>query len=333
MSEDTYKGESTGKKQARNLFWKTEVLLRAAHSAEISRKSLQLTKEVVAGLKRLSPGDLERFRRGLGARLEAKIAVTKASELPQNRLILASREGGDAAVLKAIGIPEENILAAEINREAAHEFAGRYPSVRLHRGNVSDVPAEWSFGSALLDFCSPLCFESIHECARILERLPGHGILGVGLLRGREHRSIRKEIAAGGNRFLRRAMRARAIPGLHPLDPARLVNYCGGGAWGRAAALSIALHTITGIRTGFRGMIRYHSRTAANAGVPMMIVILDRNEQGTDNIEIDCCCNGDAEVLKSAAIAEGAGEYNLEPRQVAAWRAHSTRGSYEREAT
>ncbi len=170
---DTYKGESSAKRLMR--FWVWDHILR--NEAAACR---------VAAEQSLSVTPLRKF------------------------IVLASREGGDVSVLRGLGIPEEQILAAEIEPAAADAFARRWPNVELHRGDVVDLIAKRAqeIDIILLDLCGKLGEKTITTIQRAFVKAPPICIFGVCVLRGMEDDvelplSIRR-----GNRADRRRMQA-----------------------------------------------------------------------------------------------------------------------------
>jgi len=117
-------------------------------------------------------------------------------------LVLASREGGDAAVLKAMGVSTSNIHAAEINQEAASAFAKQHPDVSLYIGDVNKLVKKRNLSNAFvcahLDFCgnmSEKLLDMSMSAARFAIR--DCGILSIGFSKGRESGDTFEAIKTG----------------------------------------------------------------------------------------------------------------------------------------
>jgi len=118
-------------------------------------------------------------------------------------LVLASREGGDVSVLKAMGVPPANIVAMELNAPAAHCFRQKHPDVRVYIGDVAELVNDKRFRSnvvcAHLDFCS-WCTDAVVERAVRVARfgMRHNGVLSVGIMKGREQGPVRDSLRAMG---------------------------------------------------------------------------------------------------------------------------------------
>jgi hypothetical protein len=114
-------------------------------------------------------------------------------------LILASREGGDIPVLLALGVKPKNIVAVEVNPDAALAVQDKYPKVKVECGDVVDVARFYKkkLVSAFLDFCSPVRPFLITKVTQtIIYGLSDGAIIGCAFLNGREKDpEVRKDIA------------------------------------------------------------------------------------------------------------------------------------------
>ncbi len=116
-------------------------------------------------------------------------------------LVLASREGGDVAVLKAMGVPAKNIVAMELNRHAAILFAEKHPDVRVHIGDVATLVNDRMFRGNLscahLDFCSWCTPEVVDAAVRVARfGMRDGGVLSIGVMKGREQGYTKRELSA-----------------------------------------------------------------------------------------------------------------------------------------
>jgi hypothetical protein len=120
--------------------------------------------------------------------------------LTGHHLVLASREGGDVGVLKAMGVRPELIIAAEINKKAADEFSSKHPDVKTFNADVNTAASapglRKSVVCAHLDFCSwytPRVRATAIRVARfaVAER----GVLSIGVMKGREQGALRDELS------------------------------------------------------------------------------------------------------------------------------------------
>lgn len=108
-------------------------------------------------------------------------------------LVLSSREGGDISVLLGFGVPPKNIIAVEMNVEAARQAQEKFPEVEIIQDDVFAVARRHHRGlsSAFFDFCSPisdaLLKKVIGTCAYGIK---DNGVLGCGFLAGRERGEI-----------------------------------------------------------------------------------------------------------------------------------------------
>jgi hypothetical protein len=109
--------------------------------------------------------------------------------LKGRHLVLASREGGDIAMLRGMDVPARNIIAVEINPTAAMEVQDKYPDVKIVCGDVEQIAKEYkrSLSSAFLDFCSPVSQPLLQKvCQVIRHSLMDGAVLGCAFLNGRE---------------------------------------------------------------------------------------------------------------------------------------------------
>lgn len=259
-------------------------------------------------------------------------------------LVLASREGGDAAALKALGVRADQILAVERSRSAADAFAAAHPDVPLLVCDVRDVLAErkGGFDVVYLDFCAPMNEETYGLYVLGMFAVRDGGLLAGTFLRGRDHE------------WAEAAKRAHEAHGLPVLADRRffLVQSAlwANGPRGRVAAVPRPeMHVL------------YQSRDAHSNGSPMLVHAaecrrlgpvslrsyqrsaekfylarareltskgcpppLDLRELGSTPLDAVVAADKLATRFGDAA----AGILNVSAGTLAAWRAHATRGTY-----
>lgn len=103
-------------------------------------------------------------------------------------LYLASFEGGDAAVLTAMGVPAKNQLAADFDGSALEKFREKYPDIPTFFGDVATAP-ENAFDCIFLDFCANISdrtLVTIQRSMRCLKRATG-SVFAIAVQRAREN--------------------------------------------------------------------------------------------------------------------------------------------------
>jgi len=104
-------------------------------------------------------------------------------------LVLSSREGGDISVLLGMKVNPKNIVAVEMNVEAAAQAQTKFPDVKIHCNDVFVIAKKFhrELVSAFLDFCSPASDALIQKVIGVMAHgLKDGAILGCGFLAGRE---------------------------------------------------------------------------------------------------------------------------------------------------
>lgn len=233
----------------------------------------------------------------------AHIAKTLGVERFRNgkHLVLSSREGGDISVLLGLGVPPKNIVAVEMNVEAAEQAQEKFPSVHIICDDVFAVAKKHHRGllSAFLDFCSPVSHALLQKVVGTAAYgLKEGGVLGCGFLAGRERgefsksveeereyaRVLEQEMVALTDEDIRSRMAVRGMPPqfmeAHGLDPEacreHLIQTSKDTLAMRARANLLGGEFVT------RGLsvrcvplaiayIYYVSATAHSKGVPMLI--------------------------------------------------------------
>lgn len=131
--------------------------------------------------------------------VEKHIPVTR---LPHARIaFLAGREGGDASTLVGMGFQPEQLLAIDREQDALNVFCLEHPDVRALCGNAHTVlrgrDHRRAYDAVLFDTCSPLgpgvCAAAASIAAHAVR---DGGILGIGVMRGREQHAVARETLA-----------------------------------------------------------------------------------------------------------------------------------------
>jgi len=128
----------------------------------------------------------------------------------EKKLVLASREGGDIAVMRAGNIRPETIVAVDTCPDAIRECQAKHPGPQYIVGDAGDAAErEGPLCAALLDFCGPICDSTLTTAIRVARSVRPGGLFGVAVLRGRESGSTGGEQlmrAAGINRSWKRML-------------------------------------------------------------------------------------------------------------------------------
>lgn len=310
MTVDTYKGESPGKKLARIKFWDHVIEQLAGRAGPI--------------------------------------------------VVLASREMGDYSALAALGHGGRTI-AVDRCPSAVEQGRSKFPNSDVRCGDVADIVRTIGepIACAFLDFCAPICPETVATSRAVLRCLRPGAIFAVGLLKGREqdggdlghggaraplNRERRRVFAAMGIKDATRPMTARRAletvqnysTGLEPSEEDDLLPTIN-----RIVAFRELMHdpsrkVANGLR--FINFLTYQSKTRASGGVPMMYAGFRVTKDAWPNggLLYSEHCHSDEDALRSEALrlssfADASLALNIDPRTVAAWKAHSSRGTYARQ--
>lgn len=286
--------------------------------------------------------------------------------LRELHVVLASREGGDISALIAFGVPREKIVAVDRVKEAAEACAAKWPGVGVVHGDIADVVEALRdrVGSVLLDFCAPVCTETVLTGRRVLRALRYKSVFGWAVLKGREQGDIVVDGAGDMGRRQRRAMEAsnrryqKKAPALHGTMVKMMAHgevaardlldsstEDVGQHVGRAYAYLTAVHADR--MMPWRGItepklvIAYQSITAASRGVPMMMCLSVKHRpdghqpwKRPANPMVVQLSKMTDEAVRAYAVSEApdadpAMLLNISPATIAAWKAHATRGTYE----
>lgn len=222
-------------------------------------------------------------------------------------VFLASREGGDAAMLGVLGVAPARMIGVDSVKEAADAFArewGPRGSVAIW-ADVADLVDEVvnkgvPLASVMLDFCGPLGPDTLGTAVRVWRAVPFGTVLHVWALKGRESERRAAELSAvrpsrRERRRLRRVYRGpkraekfavlvrRMVWGEVPWNVSRVLRVLGAeaGAAGIETARQALLFRVVLIHAALRQAcpsayphplltIEYQSRTKRGAGVPMI---------------------------------------------------------------
>jgi len=251
-------------------------------------------------------------------------------------LVLASREGGDVAVLRGMGVGDDQIVAVDRSESALAAFRQKFPSVQAFHGDVAEAAAQHRRVTvACLDFCGEISNAALALSMRVKRRCRP-AILGLCFQRGRE--SPRDETRRRALQMSRdyRAMRKSDPESAGPSDLSRMVS-----------ALAYLVAQSSGEAPLVPLVINYHSRTRDGAGVPMTMFPVqwapwDVAEQmvarGWPHVaeftylsEFDLRRRAvDLAIRVNAARAHEL--LNVSRETFVAWKAHATRGTYSKSA-
>lgn len=113
---------------------------------------------------------------------------------------LASREGGDASTLGALGWPAERQLAIDRDRGALAAFSKLHPNVPTELGDCGEIVAQGRFAAVYLDFCGPATDAVIEIVARCAKSVVQNGRIAYCVMRGRERGAKVADIKASAAR-------------------------------------------------------------------------------------------------------------------------------------
>lgn len=332
MGDDTYKGESPGKKIARYRFWE------------------KVARDVVGTDIFYDP--MSRFV-VLASREGGDIIVLKGVAVPPSCIVAVDR-CGDAVRTCAAKHPDVDVRFGDIA-----DVVDSLPKDRAMLGADVDV--------CFLDFCGYLTPQLIETCRRVCSALMVGSTIGIAFMRGRE-RAVSGCAPIPLNRLQRRYARSAfglldaeidLVCGLSTdLRPAiAQARDAGDGDLAHARVLeSILRFTCSGgKRPTLKGIINYHSRSTEGAGVPMCIAVFTNGYSGLTNSRqhknfartlnvgrqrqwiIRVSTTWREESIRKLVLS---GHFDPNPGQVlnipagtiAAWKAHATRGTYEKGA-
>ena len=107
---------------------------------------------------------------------------------PCRGILVLAGHGGDMSTLAGLGVPEENIVAVDCDKEAAEYCQELYPKAKVVNGWVDSACRENSYNIAHLDFCGGLSQSNIWATAEVAKNFSDYpALLGVTMMKGREH--------------------------------------------------------------------------------------------------------------------------------------------------
>lgn len=314
-------------------------------------------------------------------------------------VFLASREGGDASVLSAMGVPFHNMVAIDRDLAAITECNRKWPEIhavycedasvefgwirgllhawktgekvirvaggaaRPRRVSKDDWVIKWAeqsrhpyIASAFWDFCGHIDRETMTACSETWARMSVGSVFSVAVLKGREKEQAETKImvAPPFNRASRRSWKddhratvANMIAGRTRWDTAELLRMSAEKLGSNPAC--VRWHLIKTILelVGYPDTVpepvflcEYRSKTKESNGSPMLIVSFAKrwvkNAYESNHAPVMLSLN-DELTLKSRDIilqdhtAEDAARLlNVPVRTAVAWKAHHTRGTYDR---
>ena len=281
--------------------------------------------------------------------IQKELGVKRLRE--KKHLILVSRIAGDIPVLLTMGVPPKNIIAVDINPNAAYAAQEKYPQVRIICGDITKIVKEYrrEIATAYLDFCDCLSQQYISKVMEVVKHgLSEQAILGCTFLCGREKdtnlliaiEKCKKELLEDNRnndlnfaaisrctvlfgRLAGEGMKVRIY-----MKPREALYYMSSTKSSHGVPMCIAsLNTLRApIGTSVE---KIRAKTNASIGEFVDIKLKDCNiDDGTLRSmilsqEADMRSRGDVEGLRLLADA-----YNIDSSTIAAWKAHASRGTY-----
>jgi hypothetical protein len=313
-------------------------------------------------------------------------------------VVLASREGGDIGVLNHLGVPFGNIVAVDRCTTAIRACADKWealgntatefvtcPSIATEVGWLSTclqrwrdkLPpncggtdgdgggcwvAEWAarsklpfISSVFMDFCGHIDKSTMDECSYAWACMSRGSVLSVAFLKGREkvQQPLRVAAAPFANRHMRRRQYARdaafatvgdMMRGAIPWDSKSAMQSLR-DAWGAengrlALVHAVLRHAAPDSYPRPMAVIEYQSRTESSRGVPMVIMQFAKERHASQRArDLVVWKASQAEslawrndLLAKLSSHDAAMALNVPERTAAAWKAHATRGTYARAA-
>lgn len=279
------------------------------------------------------------------------LGVDEFYESNSKVVFLASREGGDASVLKGACVDPGRLVGVDLVEDAVVACKAKHPDISVRHGDFVDVlKSTPNVSIAFMDLCCPLSAQTVSTIRRAFMSAPIGSVFGVAYMRGREKPSkegIRlsrrqrryaknklglldseNQLLAGNTRDIRISLKeASDLDG--PLARARTL-------------LSILQSTSRGRFGHLTKVIQYHSRVDGRQGVPMEIACFSVDHFGLyrkrDKIpSMECelqIVRHDKWVHLRREIVAGRWDpnahlfLNIPKGRVAAWKAHASRGTY-----
>jgi hypothetical protein len=118
-------------------------------------------------------------------------------------LLLASREGGDVALLKGLGVDPKRICAVDNNSAACAAFAAKHPDVQIHFGDVGALTKRWGrkFGVVFLDFCGWAAGAELRALCDVAQSATSQdSVFAFAFMRGREPPNVMSQLREAADR-------------------------------------------------------------------------------------------------------------------------------------
>jgi hypothetical protein len=282
-------------------------------------------------------------------------------------VVLASEHGGDVACLLGNGVPLGNIVAVDQDAEALARCADAWPGLDVRQGDVADVVEGMGERpiAVFLDFCGSVSHPMIYTCARVMRRIQLQGFLGVTFLRARENDWGKK---LSGFAPMRPTKHGKKVERRMVFDEEhgnysnarKQISSLRGNSESMSGAFARMVSVWTPMMRAYQdrcavpiALFAYQSGDADRRGSPMGIVtmrVIRRVGAGTgsaidmawkklggrDGIRLfDYAGQGLTDVRRAVLARDDDPlihlKMNLPKMCVAAWRAHRTMGTYDRE--
>lgn len=228
-------------------------------------------------------------------------------------VVLAGQHGGDISVLLGLGVRESSIVAVDSNKDNAASCKWLWPRINVRHAQVHDVLSGLSdVASCFLDFCSPICDESLSTLEAALPSLSGSW-LGVTFMAAREQASY-KAI------YEKTAPTARKKEDIRPLMFRAIDRNKGGGN----AFIDEEWMYYVG-----HNEVRFGKPMVLGMGAVRKTKVARRSKISVKNVSVTSdvfarmVVNDRASVGPKALLL-----YALNDQSVAAYKAHLTRGTY-----
>ena len=258
-------------------------------------------------------------------------------------LVLASEHGGDVAVLKSAGCPNANIIAVDKDMQSLKKFIDKYPRIQAYHGDAaaaSKLLAPSGLDCAFLDFCSNINDNMLQTLRGVYHTMKHGSLLGINILRGRDcgrnmkrikivreiiksadNRATFKGFGTQNDKYLKDAAREAVIRNFlnsacdqdTHVWPRGIIKYCSASKGKRGSTFLTLVYNV------FWG--KY------NEYVPTSLLGEVKVEDFTSLTAEQC-----KEIVMRLSIRQGNmfGFLNVPKMRAAAWRAHSTMGTYNK---
>lgn len=255
----------------------------------------------------------------------------------QCHVFLASEHAGDASVLSGMGVPWENMIAIDMDPKACSIASRKWPLLRVENAAVDKFALRWQGmhpASVYLDFCAQLSKATSQTFANVIRTWCATKVVGATLLKGREQGLFGRHI------------RKLNKPSSYTAETSAELRQARGRVF-ELTAYAVADASIEG-RQMFSFPVCHKTFTYRTVS-PMLIGVFElRRCVGRvhshllghscgviPKVETECVTQVTASDIRDYVLCSAFGErtaelLNVDARQAAAWRAHSSRGTYNR---